>query len=77
MSDGAGGAIVVLAACQYGIGKRAFYDLAEEWDRERNAPADGIPRRFLTSLAAVLIFLLTGAVERSAGWRLHTGSVWI
>jgi nickel-dependent lactate racemase len=39
-----GGAIVVVAACRDGIGKRAFYDLADRWDREANAPVDGIPR---------------------------------
>jgi len=39
-----GGTAVVVAACEDGIGKRNFYDLAAEWDAEKNAPTDGVPR---------------------------------
>jgi len=39
-----GGTVVVVAACQDGIGKRDFYDQAANWDREKNLPRDGVPR---------------------------------
>jgi nickel-dependent lactate racemase len=39
-----GGTAVVVAACEDGVGKRNFYDLALKWDTRKNAPNDGIPR---------------------------------
>jgi nickel-dependent lactate racemase len=36
-----GGSIVVVAACREGIGKRAFYELAEQWDKDQNRARDG------------------------------------
>ncbi len=39
-----GGTIVVVAACHEGIGKRGFFDLAREWDREKNQSIDGRTR---------------------------------
>ncbi|MCD6249979.1 MAG: DUF2088 domain-containing protein [candidate division Zixibacteria bacterium] len=39
-----GGTAVVVAACEDGIGKRNFYDLASEWDAEENVPIDRVPR---------------------------------
>lgn len=39
-----GGTAVVVAACEDGIGKRSFYDLAKEWDVEKNQSLDGVPR---------------------------------
>jgi nickel-dependent lactate racemase len=53
-----GGAVVVVAACQDGIGKRDFYDLSDEWDRENNRPKDGVPRFGSHKLSRVLAMTL-------------------
>ena len=49
-----GGTVVVAAACQDGIGKRNFYELSDEWDRENNRPKDSIPRFGSHKLSRVL-----------------------
>ena len=36
-----GGSLVLISKCTEGIGTRAFYDLAKEWNRERNRPRKG------------------------------------
>ncbi len=41
-----GGALIVLSACEEGIGSPHFYGLAERWDPMRNLPADGSPVTF-------------------------------
>lgn len=48
------GTVVVVAACQDGIGKRNFYELSDEWDRANNRPKDGIPRFGSHKLSRVL-----------------------
>jgi nickel-dependent lactate racemase len=37
-----GGSMIVLSPCSDGIGSRAFYDLAGEWDQTANAAKDGL-----------------------------------
>jgi len=61
-----GGTVVVIAACQDGIGKRDFYDLSEEWDRENNRPMDGMPRFGSHKLSRVL------AMTRRINVRLYS-----
>lgn len=39
-----GGAVVVVSACSNGIGSSHFYKLADNWDRETNAPLNGPPK---------------------------------
>lgn len=39
-----GGTAVVVSACEGGIGSEHFWNLAENWDRERNEPKDGTYR---------------------------------
>ncbi|MDZ4722449.1 MAG: lactate racemase domain-containing protein [candidate division Zixibacteria bacterium] len=39
-----GGNIIVAAACQEGIGSEHFFNLALQWDKERNQARDGISR---------------------------------
>ncbi len=36
-----GGAIILISACEGGVGSDYFMKLAESWDRSRNEPADG------------------------------------
>lgn len=36
-----GGAIVLMSACDEGIGSEHFMQLAQDWDRSKNEPADG------------------------------------
>lgn len=36
-----GGSIILFSACEAGIGSPFFYELAEQWDRDTNAPEDG------------------------------------
>jgi len=38
-----GGRLVLVSACEDGIGSDHFFDLARSWDRERNAPREGSP----------------------------------
>ena len=35
------GAVIVVSACKEGIGSNYFFELAEQWDRERNCARDG------------------------------------
>jgi len=37
-----GGAIVLVSPCREGIGSKHFYELATEWDRDRNCAWDGV-----------------------------------
>ncbi|MEW6051439.1 MAG: lactate racemase domain-containing protein [Candidatus Zixiibacteriota bacterium] len=39
-----GGAAIVISPCLEGIGSGYFFHLAETWDRQTNAPVDGVPR---------------------------------
>ena len=39
-----GGTIAVVAACEDGVGSEHFFELADIWDREKNAPRDGVAR---------------------------------
>ncbi len=39
-----GGRIVLVSACAGGIGSENFYKLADDWDREKNEPKDGVKR---------------------------------
>ncbi len=48
-----GGACVVVAACNGGIGSEHFFKLAEIWDRSRNRATDGVPRFGSHKLARV------------------------
>ena len=61
-----GGTVVVVAACRDGIGKRNFYDLADQWDRENNRPLDGVPRFGSHKLSRVL------AMTRRINVRLYS-----
>jgi nickel-dependent lactate racemase len=61
-----GGTVVVVAACQDGIGKRNFYDLSDEWDRVNNRPKDGVPRFGSHKLSRVL------AMTRRINVRLYS-----
>ncbi|MCK4462462.1 MAG: DUF2088 domain-containing protein [candidate division Zixibacteria bacterium] len=36
-----GGAIILVSACEEGVGSEHFVKLAESWDRSRNEPSDG------------------------------------
>lgn len=36
-----GGAIILISACEEGIGSEHFMQLAQNWDRSKNEPADG------------------------------------
>ena len=61
-----GGSIVVVAACQDGVGKRAFYDLAEQWDQDNNRALDGVARFGSHKLSRVL------AMTKRIGVRLYS-----
>ena len=61
-----GGTVIVVAACQDGIGKRNFYDLSDEWDRVNNRPKDGVPRFGSHKLSRVL------AMTRRINVRLYS-----
>lgn len=39
-----GGMIILFSACEEGVGSPFFFQLAENWDRERNCSADGVER---------------------------------
>jgi nickel-dependent lactate racemase len=48
-----GGTVIVVSPCDEGIGSSFFYDLALQWDREKNEPQDGILRFGSHKLARV------------------------
>lgn len=39
-----GGTDVVIGYCEDGVGSKPFFELAAIWDREKNAPSDGVTR---------------------------------
>jgi nickel-dependent lactate racemase len=39
-----GGAVIIVSACEEGVGSRHFFDEAATWNREANRPGDGILR---------------------------------
>ena len=39
-----GGTDVVVGYCEDGVGSKPFFELAAIWDREKNAPSDGVTR---------------------------------
>jgi lactate racemase len=62
-----GGAAVVIAPCEEGIGSSFFYQLADQWDREKNEPVDGISRFGSHKLSRV------NAIGRRIDVRLYSG----
>ena len=61
-----GGSIIVVSACEGGIGSEHFFKLAAIWDREANRPTDGVPRFGSHKLSRV------NAIGRRIDVRLHS-----
>jgi nickel-dependent lactate racemase len=61
-----GGNIILVSACNEGIGSRHFYELAQQWDVVSNKPHDGIQRFGSHKLSRVL------STKKRIGVRLFT-----
>lgn len=61
-----GGNIILVSACDEGIGSKHFYDLAQQWDIVTNKPVDGIQRFGSHKLSRVL------TTKKRIGVRLFT-----
>lgn len=62
-----GGAAIVIAPCDEGVGSSYFFELADLWDREKNQPIDGLPRFGSHKLSRV------NAIGRRIDVRLYSG----
>jgi len=61
-----GGNIILVSACDEGIGSKHFYELAQQWDVVSNKPVDGIQRFGSHKLSRVL------TTKKRIGVRLFT-----